>query len=86
MKIEVAYASASRQIVVPVNVPEQTTVETAIQKSGILSRCPDIDLSSQKVGIFSRVKPLTALVAEGDRIEIYRPITAKTPEALPDEA
>lgn len=86
MKIEVAYASASRQIVVPVDVPEQTTLEAAIQKSGILSRCPEIDLSSQKVGIFSRVKPLTATVSEGDRIEIYRPVTAKASEVLSDDA
>jgi putative ubiquitin-RnfH superfamily antitoxin RatB of RatAB toxin-antitoxin module len=76
MKIEVAFASASRQVVIPVDVPEETTLEAAIQKSGILSRCPEIDLTTQKVGVFARVKPLTTIVSAGDRIEIYRPTTA----------
>lgn len=83
MKIEIAYASASRQILIPVDVPEETTIEAAIQKSGILSRCPEIDLASQKVGIFSKVKPLSTIVSAGDRIEIYRPVTAKASEVLP---
>lgn len=84
MKIEVAFASTSRQVVVPVDVPEQTTLEAAILKSGILSRCPEIDLATQKVGVFSKVKALTAVVSEGDRIEIYRPITANASELLPN--
>jgi putative ubiquitin-RnfH superfamily antitoxin RatB of RatAB toxin-antitoxin module len=63
--------------VIPVEVPEETTLEAAIQKSGILSRCPEIDLATQKVGIFARVKPLTTIASAGDRIEIYRPATAK---------
>ena len=84
MKIEVAFASASRQIVIPVDVPDDTTLEAAIQKSGILSRCPEIDLATQKVGIFARVKPLTTIASAGDRIEIYRPATA-LPQQDPDD-
>lgn len=85
MKIEIAFASASRQVVIPVEVPEETTLEAAIQKSGILARCPEIDLSTQKVGIFARVKPLTTIVSAGDRIEIYRPATAKLASEDEDE-
>lgn len=84
MKIEIAYASAARQTLLTVDVAEDATIEAAIQKSGILARCPEIDLSNQKVGIFSKVKPLTTVVAAGDRIEIYRPVIAKEKEA--DEA
>jgi electron transport complex protein RnfC len=34
-----------------------------------------------KVGIFGKITPLTARVSDGDRVEIYRPITA-APEAI----
>lgn len=83
MKIEVAYANSSRHAVVQVDVAEGTTLEAAITQSGILARFPEIDLTSQKVGIFGRVKPLATAVAAGDRIEIYRPVTAKASEVLP---
>lgn len=53
-------------------VPDGSTVQQVIEYSGLLTRFPQIDLDTQRVGIFSKL----AKVAEGDRIEIYRPITA----------
>lgn len=74
MLIEVIYALPSQQICLPLEVDEQCTIEQAIQASGILSRFPEIDLQSQKVGVFSKLKTLTDKLAPGDRIEIYRPL------------
>ncbi len=56
--------------------PDGSTVQQAIEHSGLLTRFPQIDLDTQRVGIFGKLAKLTAKVAEGDRIEIYRPITA----------
>ena len=82
MQIGVAYSESSQQIWMNIEVPEGTTVQDAIGKSGILGMFPHIDLSTQKVGIFGRiVKPETALRA-GDRVEIYRPITCD-PQTVP---
>jgi putative ubiquitin-RnfH superfamily antitoxin RatB of RatAB toxin-antitoxin module len=50
------------------------TVREAIDASGILARHPEIDLSTQKVGIFGRVQALDATLADHDRVEIYRPL------------
>jgi hypothetical protein len=57
-------------------VPESSSVEDAIRRSGILERFPEIDLSQQKVGIFGKLVKLDAPLKDGDRIEIYRPIIA----------
>jgi putative ubiquitin-RnfH superfamily antitoxin RatB of RatAB toxin-antitoxin module len=74
MKIGVAYATASRQVWLNVEVPDGATVKDAIERSGILKQFPEIDLEQQKVGVFSKLTKLDAVLEDGDRIEIYRPI------------
>ncbi|MFI9651165.1 RnfH family protein [Guyparkeria halopsychrophila] len=59
-----------------VDVAEGATVEEAIRRSGILERFPEIDLSKQKVGVFAKVAPLSQVLREWDRVEIYRPLIA----------
>lgn len=76
MNVGVCYAESDRQLWLRLEVPENSSVEQAIRYSGILQRFPEIDLSTQKVGIFGRLVKLDAPVKEGDRIEIYRPIIA----------
>jgi hypothetical protein len=57
-------------------VPEHSTVEEAINLSGVLKLYPEINLATQKVGIFGKIASLSTPVQDGDRVEIYRPITA----------
>ncbi|MEM7964577.1 RnfH family protein, partial [Morganella morganii] len=40
----------------------------------------DVDLTQNKVGIFSRPAKLTDIVSDGDRVEIYRPLIADPKE------
>ena len=61
--------------------PEHATVREAIELSGITRSFPSLDLSTQKVGIFSKTVSLEARLEPGQRVEIYRPITAD-PAAL----
>ena len=58
------------------------TVRETIELSGVLSEFPTIDLELNKVGIFGHIVSLDTVVASGDRVEIYRPITID-PEQLP---
>jgi putative ubiquitin-RnfH superfamily antitoxin RatB of RatAB toxin-antitoxin module len=53
---------------------------TAIHSSGILEMFPSIALDKQKVGVFGKVSALEAVLNEGDRVEIYRPITGVAEE------
>lgn len=70
--VEVAYASLDKQFLLPVTLPQGSTIEAAIHASGLLALCQEIDLSVQKVGIFGERKQLSDGVKTGDRIEIYR--------------
>ncbi len=74
--VEVAYALPEQQVILPVLVAMDATVDMAIQASGVLEQFPDIDLTAQKVGIFSRLVALTQPLQPRDRIEIYRPLQA----------
>jgi uncharacterized protein len=74
LSIDVCYALPGAQTLIPVRLPQGATLEQAIDASGILQRHPDIDLTKQKVGVFGKQKPLDALLADHDRVEIYRPL------------
>ncbi len=76
MNVGVAYADKFKKVWLKLEVPDGSTVREAIERSGLLAHFPEIDLDSQRVGIFGRLTRLTAKVAEGDRVEIYRAITA----------
>lgn len=57
-------------------VVEGATVRQAIERSGILSRHPEIDLAPGRVGIFGKRVELNRVLREGDRVEIYRRLVA----------
>ncbi|MBN2854758.1 MAG: RnfH family protein [Halothiobacillus sp. 24-54-40] len=76
MRVEVAYALPDQQVILPVLVAIDATADMAIKASGVLEQFADIDLTRQKIGIFSRLVPLTQPLQPRDRIEIYRPLQA----------
>ena len=76
MNVGVCYAQADRQLWLKLEVPEGSTIAEAIEISGLLTQYPEIDLETQKVGIFGKLAKLDAPVKDGDRVEIYRKITA----------
>lgn len=76
MNVGVAYADKFKQVWLKLEVPDDSTVKQAIEHSGILKQFPDIDLKRQKVGVYGKLTKLNAKVKEGERIEIYRDITA----------
>ncbi|NWG30412.1 MAG: RnfH family protein [Rhodocyclaceae bacterium] len=82
MQIGVAYAEPGNQIWLTLEVPEETTVREAIERSGILRQFPHIDLATQKVGIFGRLVKLETPLRAGDRVEIYRAIICD-PQTVP---
>ena len=76
MLIEVAYALENKQTLLALEVNEGTTLQQAIEVSGILKTYPQIDLSTDKTGIFGKITKLDTVLREKDRIEIYRPLIA----------
>ena len=85
MKVSVAYANQDTRIWQTIDVDDDATVEDVIRQSGVLDIVPGINLHKQKVGIFGKFSRLDARVGEGDRIEIYNPITRVLDEEDEDD-
>lgn len=81
INVEVAYALPDEQCLLTVEVPWNSTIVFAVQKSGILQRFPQIDLQRQTVGVFGKIQALSDIVQAGDRIEIYRALQIDPKEA-----
>lgn len=79
--VEVVYALPEKQYLRKVTLTEGATLQQAIEASGLLALRTDINLEKNKVGIYSRPAKLNDTLQDGDRVEIYRPLTAD-PKAL----
>jgi len=74
IRVEVAYGTRDRQVVLPVDLPAGSTLEEAIERSGIRSEFPGLVVDPGAVGIFGRKAALSQVLQTGDRVEIYRPL------------
>ncbi|MHB8624173.1 MAG: RnfH family protein [Sulfuricaulis sp.] len=79
-RVEVAYATPSRQEVIEVLAHPGDTVEQVIRASGVLALFPEIDLLRHRVGIFGETARLQDPVHDRDRVEIYRLLVADPKE------
>ena len=82
MQVSVAYAESGHQLWLSLDVPEGSTVQQAIELSGVLGRYPHLNIKKNKIGIFGKLTKPTAPLEAGDRVEIYRPITVD-PKTVP---
>jgi len=80
IRIEVAHARPEGQFLVALCLPVPVTASEAIARSGVLQRFPDIDLQHCAVGIHGRRCEAVAVLADGDRVEIYRPLALDAKE------
>jgi putative ubiquitin-RnfH superfamily antitoxin RatB of RatAB toxin-antitoxin module len=80
INVEVAYALPEKQVIRAVNVDAGTTIGAAIVQSGIMMDYPDLELEDAKVGIFGKAAVMTTVLADGDRVEIYRALIADPKE------
>lgn len=80
ISVEVVYATPERQLLLAIEVEAGCSVGEAIERSGIRDAIPGLTVDPSAVGIFSRKVPLTHTLADGDRVEIYRPLLADPKE------
>ena len=78
--IEVVYGLPHKQVLLSLQVPVGSTIEEAVGLSGIDKHFPDADFNALKVGVFGRAERLSTEIKAGERIEIYRPLTADPKE------
>ncbi|HYN12459.1 MAG TPA: RnfH family protein [Burkholderiales bacterium] len=80
MEVEVVYAWPGSQQVVKVHLKPGATVSDAVIASGFTTQ------QQQKFGIFGKAVPPDTRVAQGDRVEIYRPLLIDPKEARRNRA
>jgi len=79
--VQVVFALPGAQEVVEVELEEGAPVEAALDASGIAARHPEIDLKTQRIGVWGRPVTLAAEVRDRDRVEIYRALSADPKQA-----
>jgi len=83
--IEVAYALPHKQKIVELKVEAGCTAAEAVRRSGMERFFPELDIEKAKLGIFGKAlsgkdSPDKHVMAEGERIEIYRPLISDPKE------
>ena len=81
LRVSVVYCAPGCEDVCVVTLADGATVGDAIGASGVLVRRPEVASSPPDVGIWGRPCALTQRVEDGDRVEIYRPLTVDPKEA-----
>ena len=79
--VQVCHALSDSSFLRSLTVPAGSTIEQAVQQSGLLQEMPGIDLAVNMVGIYGKKKPLDTMLREHDRVEVYRPLQADPKEA-----
>jgi putative ubiquitin-RnfH superfamily antitoxin RatB of RatAB toxin-antitoxin module len=78
--VSVVYALPERATEIEVRLSCGATVADAIARSRIAEQHPEIDFARAATGIFGREVRRDATLADGDRVEIYRPLRADAKE------
>jgi putative ubiquitin-RnfH superfamily antitoxin RatB of RatAB toxin-antitoxin module len=76
LQIEVAYAEPQRAIVKTFRLAPQSQVADAMRLAALDPDFSGVDLENSALGIFGRAVRTDHQLKEGDRIEIYRPLSA----------
>lgn len=80
VRCEVVYATPERQLLLPLTVPQGTTALELVRLSPMAAEFPEADFTDPTLGVFAQPVSHDYVVKEGDRIEIYRPLTADPKE------
>ncbi len=81
IKVEVVFAREQTQALLQVEGAVGITAGEAIERSGILGRFSEIDLTTNKIGIYGKLAKLEQPLEDGDRVEIYPPLIADPKQA-----
>lgn len=74
------YAESDLQKQIELDLEEGACLFDAVQKSHITDFFSDLDLEDCDFGIFGKTAAKNQLLADGDRVEIYRPLICNPAE------
>ena len=76
IEVTVVLALTNRATEIAVRLPAGATLSDALEGSGLAERHPEVDVARARVGIFGKLSDRKAVLADGDRIEVYRALIA----------
>lgn len=81
LRVELAFSPAPRQVLtLALELPPGSTVADALRASG-WPQAHELGPDGLRCGVWGRVQPLDQMLRDGDRIELYRPLTVDPKEA-----
>ena len=86
LSIEICYAVPGKQELLRLKLDEGSTLQQALDASGLLEKYPEIDLKKNKFGIWNKLSKLDSVLRNQDRVEIYRPLIADPKEVRKQRA
>ncbi len=78
LRVEVAYAEPARQLVQAVDLPAEATIGDAVNAAlpALQAAFPNLDFTTLAVGVWGETANRERLLQAGDRVELYRPLSA----------
>lgn len=76
VEVSICFAKPDAVFLKAIAVTVGSTIAQAIEASGLLQACPEVDPTTMRVGIFGKLKTLDTVVRDGDRVEVYRALVA----------
>jgi uncharacterized protein len=70
--VTVVFALPDGATEIALRLPAGATLEHALAHSGLAGRHPDVDFNHARVGIFGKLADRSLVLADGDRVEVYR--------------
>ena len=77
LRIEVVYSLPEGEVCVALRLPPGSTASDAVKASGLLDRFPGL----HRIGVYGKQVEPEVRLADGDRVEIYRPLRLDPKEA-----
>ena len=81
VRVSVVYATPAQEFVRELELRAGATVGEAIERSAIATVAGSDGIDPRRVGVFGRLVDPSAVLRDGDRVEIYRPLTIDPKEA-----
>jgi len=86
LRVEAAFATPAKQRIVQLRVLPGTTAREVALASGLAAEFAGLDLATVPLGLFGVRVADRHIVAEGDRVELYRPLPQDPRQARRDAA
>lgn len=77
IEVEVIYAEPHGHHLVALQLPAGSTLQQAVDASGLIGKFPDLDPTKYRLGIYGKIARADTLLRTQDRVEIYRPVDSR---------